>query len=73
MLSFFPRGVLDEILNLIESVSVGFPTYNSQPLPATNLCCAVENKLLVVIWSTIVSLIILSSNFPGTDVKFIGP
>ena len=25
MLSFFPRGVLDEILNLIESVSDGFP------------------------------------------------
>ena len=27
MLSFFPRGVLDEILNLIESVSDGFPSY----------------------------------------------
>ena len=26
-LSFFPRGVLDEILNLIESVSEGFPSY----------------------------------------------
>ena len=26
MLSFFPRDVLDEILNLIESVSEGFPT-----------------------------------------------
>ena len=26
MLSFFPRGVMDEILNLIESVSEGFPT-----------------------------------------------
>ena len=25
--SFFPRGVLDEILNLIESVSEGFPSY----------------------------------------------
>ena len=24
---FFPRDVLDEILNLIESVSEGFPTY----------------------------------------------
>ena len=29
MLSFFPRDVLDEILNLIESVSEGFPTYSS--------------------------------------------
>ena len=26
---FFPRGVLDEILNLIESVSEGFPSYSS--------------------------------------------
>ena len=33
MLSFFPRGVLDEILNLIESVSEGFPSYSSpEPL-----------------------------------------
>ena len=29
MLSFFPRDVLDEILDLIESVSEGFPTYSS--------------------------------------------
>ena len=28
MLSFFPRGVLNEILNLIESVSEGFPSYS---------------------------------------------
>ena len=28
MLSFFPRGVLDAILNLIESVSEGFPSYS---------------------------------------------
>ena len=28
MLSFFPRGVLDEILNLIESVSEGFSSYS---------------------------------------------
>ena len=31
MLSFFPRGVLDEILNLIESVSEGFPSYSYVP------------------------------------------
>ena len=30
MLSFFPRGVLDEILHLIESVSEGFPSYFSE-------------------------------------------
>ena len=29
MLSFFPRGILDEILNLIESASEGFPSYYS--------------------------------------------
>ena len=28
MLSFFPRDVLDEILNLIESVSEGYPSYS---------------------------------------------
>ena len=28
MLSFFPRGVLDEILNLIGSISEGFPSYS---------------------------------------------
>ena len=29
VLSFFPRDVLDEILNLIGSVSEGFPSYSS--------------------------------------------
>ena len=28
MLSFFPRDVLDEILDLMESVSEGFPSYS---------------------------------------------
>ena len=28
VLSVFPRDVLDEVLNLIESVSEGFPTYS---------------------------------------------
>ena len=40
MLSFFPRGVLDEILNLIESVSEGFPSYswciNSEKISGKN-------------------------------------
>ena len=30
VLSFFPRDVLDEILNLIESVSVDFPSYSNK-------------------------------------------
>ena len=29
----FPRGVLDEILNLIESVSEGFHSYSSYEIP----------------------------------------
>ena len=29
MLSFFPRDVFGEILNLIESISEGFPSYSS--------------------------------------------
>ena len=29
VLSFFPQDVLDKILNLIVSVSEGFPTYSS--------------------------------------------
>ena len=36
VLSFFPRDVLDEILNLIGSVSEGFPSYSSKP-PNTKL------------------------------------
>ena len=39
MLSFFPRVVLDEILNLIESVSEGFPSYSK---------CNVELKTLLL-------------------------
>ena len=33
MLSAFPRGVLDEIWVLIESVSEGFPTFSMCPDP----------------------------------------
>ena len=34
VLSFFPRDVLDEILNLIGSVSEGFPSYSFIDLPS---------------------------------------
>ena len=34
VLSFFPRDVLDEILNLIESVSEDFPSYS----PMDGIC-----------------------------------
>ena len=44
LLSFFRRDVLDEILNLIESVSEGFPTYSYQGFLPT-----LTNTLVVVI------------------------
>ena len=39
VLSFFPRDVLDEILNLIGSVSEGFPSYS----------CFVRSKVALVL------------------------
>ena len=41
VLSFFPRDVLDEILNLIESVSEDFPSYSCIVVP---LCKMAKNK-----------------------------
>ena len=38
MLSFFPRDVLDEILDLIELVSEGFPTYSLESDPLEVFC-----------------------------------
>ena len=32
LLSFYPQGVLDETLDLLETVSEGFPTYSYQQL-----------------------------------------
>ena len=37
VLSFFPRDVLDEILNLIESVSEDFPSYSCQEQTSSRL------------------------------------
>ena len=41
VLSFFPRDVLDEILNLIESVSEDFPSYSWVHYEPENIafCC----------------------------------
>ena len=41
MLSLFPRDVLDEICDLIESVSEGFPTY-SYVMVLIFVCLAAE-------------------------------
>ena len=42
VLSFFPRDVLDEILNLIESVSEDFPSYSF--ITAMKQNCNEDNK-----------------------------
>ena len=41
VLSFFPRDVLDEILNLIGSVSEGFPSYSF------NVSCIISSSFLI--------------------------
>ena len=50
MLSFFPRGVSDEILNLIESVSEEFPSYSyvSLSLPTLRLQTQYEHALIFI-------------------------
>ena len=47
VLSFFPRDVLDEILNLIESVSEDFPSYSCSSLCFNmyNICAFVFVRL----------------------------
>ena len=47
MLSFFPRDVVDKILNLIGSVSEGFPTYSGIS-ELLCLCCVEILKSLPV-------------------------
>ena len=43
VLSFFPRDVLDEILNLIESVSEDFPSYSFNPAKSESIVFFLEN------------------------------
>ena len=46
VLSFFPRDVLDEILNLIESVSEDFPSYSTMIYYNMNWGCTVKDQKL---------------------------
>ena len=48
MLSFFPRGVLDEILNLIELVSEDFPSYFYPDIHGYNTNVMRQTACLVV-------------------------
>ena len=45
VLSFFPRDVLDEILNLIESVSEDFPSYSHDTRSAQGKMCFIAYSL----------------------------
>ena len=47
MLSFFPRDVLDEICDLIESVSEGFPTYSCSITVLSHEKCLEEIGILL--------------------------
>ena len=52
VLSFFPRDVLDEILNLIESVSEDFPSYfckgsHTQPCRGCGVGLLISNSSVV--------------------------
>ena len=47
VLSFFPLDVLDEIWDLIESVSEGFLTYSCHEPQDSVTCC---NKLFCSMW-----------------------
>ena len=55
VLSFFPRDVLDEILNLIESVSEDFPSYSYLSMLITAECDK-ERKALHVPQSTMTNI-----------------
>ena len=61
MLSFFPRGVLDEILNLIVSVSEGFPSYS---LITKEPWIPTRNKPGTKFWKGVISI--------GTLVELLG-
>ena len=50
MLSFFPRDVLDEILNLIESVSEGFPSYSQLVKAPPVIFIAGRPKAALLFW-----------------------
>ena len=61
MLSFFSRGAFDGILNLIESVSEGFPSYSCIHTLAYQSCC---------VCAVYIHLIYYQSPGTGTQLSF---
>ena len=82
MLSLFPRGILDEILNLIESVSEGFPSYSYYFI--VFILLFIYYYIIIIIFIIIILLVLLfikslsendkknGNNFPRTK-SFTGP
>ena len=50
MLSFIPRDVLDEIWDLIESVSEGFPSYSSILSKQTEIVSTLSPDFIVLVF-----------------------
>ena len=75
MVSFcaVPRGVLDEILNLIESVYESFPSYSSSAgafrigQEPTAFAVGVDGSCLDIFLSSIISFLPLSGRRPNVD------
>ena len=60
MLSFFPQGVLDEILNLIESVSERFPSYSLSVIEKFThflACDHMGNRLMCTMFHKVVAFV----------------
>ena len=54
VLSFFPRDVLDEILNLIGSVSEGFPSYSFRGGRVERRCWVnFQCRGVLLVWKTV--------------------
>ena len=67
MLSFFPRDVLDEIWDLIESVSEGFPIYSSTVVLAFSIIVVHKNKPKLNICNGIILILgLISITFYNT-------
>ena len=64
VLSFFPRDVLDEILNLIESVSEDFPSYsfriNERSFFFKLLFYIIDVLVFLMLWHYKDSIVLLS-------------
>ena len=71
VLSFFPRGVLDEILNLIESVSEEFPSYSWQVYSYLTLKQVHAKTILTQIWSKSIKRLLRYCHFLCSELSLV--